>query len=285
MQFSPQQWIDFFRSLRKSLLAAVPQIAGSADAAVRLRRGASGDQTFFIDEMAEKIVVKAMEEIAQQGAGFTLISEECGIKRFGPEGNINILLDPLDGSNNAKRGVPYYATSIAVLDGYKLENLLVGYVIDLSTGKEYWAIRGEGAWCNGERIVCRGGETFDMVVFEASVPAKDIERMLPLLTSAGKVRCLGAIALDLALLACGAIDILAVATPSRSFDYAAGMLILKEAGGVITDMEGGDIGGTSAGLERTVPLVAATNRALHKRAVDLIKQRGTVPGQVSPEEL
>lgn len=270
MQFSPQQWLDLFRKTGKDLLRAVPPVAGRADASVRLRRGASGDQTFFIDEVAENIVIEAMEKAALEGTGFTLISEECGIKRLGPESNITILLDPLDGSNNAKRGIPYYATSIAALDGERMENLLAGYVIDLPSGKEYWAIRGEGAWCDGEKIRCRGGEEIDMLAFEASAPSRDIERLFPLLTSARKVRCLGAIALDLALMASGALDILAVATPSRSFDYAAGMLILREAGGIITDPEGKGIGGISAGLERTVPLIAASNESLHQKALRIL---------------
>ncbi|OGW15315.1 MAG: hypothetical protein A2035_03790 [Nitrospirae bacterium GWA2_42_11] len=270
MQLSPSQWVEELRKTGKKLLEIIPRVAGSADASVKLRRGASGDQTFYIDEMAEKIVVEAIEKISQNGISFTLISEECGIKRFGTENNIKILLDPIDGSNNAKRGVPYYATSIAILDGERLRDILVGYVVDLSSNKEYWAIRGEGAWCNGERIICRSSDEFDMVAFEASVPAKDIERLMPLLKSSRKVRCLGAIALDLALMGAGAIDVTAIGTPSRSFDYAAGMLILKEAGGIITDIEGGGIGDISAGLERTVPLIASANKVLHQNALKLI---------------
>ena len=271
MQFSPNQWIETLQGIGKVLLKAVPQVAGRPDASVSIGRGASGDQTFYIDEMAEKIIVREIEAVSQQGVSFTLISEECGIKRFGSESNITILVDPIDGSNNAKRGVPCYAASIAVLDGDRLENILAGYVIDLSSGKEYWAIRGEGAWCDGEKILCRGGESLDMVAFEASVPSRDLNMILPLLTSARKVRCLGTIALDLALMAYGGIDILAVATSSRSFDYAAGMLILQEAGGIITDMQGREIGKTAAGLERTVPLIAAANRALLNKAIEIIR--------------
>lgn len=273
MEFSPHQWLDVLRSAGGALRKAVPQIAGRPDASVSLRRGAGGDQTFYIDDMAERIVIGALEGAARQGVGFTLISEECGIREFGPQGNVRILLDPLDGSNNGKRGIPYYATSIAVLNGERLEDLLVGYVIDLSAGREYWAIKGEGAWCDDKKIGCRGGEEFDMVAFEASVPSKDIPGILPLLASSRKVRCLGAIALDLALLAAGAVDLLAVATPTRSFDYAAGMLILQEAGGVITDMEGGDVRGIIAGLERTVPLIAAANETLHQKALRLLRKR------------
>jgi len=271
MQLSPDQWIGVLRGIGKTLLEKIPQIAGSADASVSIGRGASGDQTFLIDETAERIIIGALEKTADKGTGFTLISEECGIKEYGAESNVLILVDPIDGSNNAKRGVPYYAVSIAVLNGKRLEDLLAGYVLDLSSGKEYWAIKGEGAWCNGKRIECHGSEELDMVAYEASVPKKDIDTILPALRSARKVRCLGAIALDLAIMANGAIDLLLVATPSRSFDFAAGMLILKEAGGIITSMDGSDISGINAGLERTVPLIAAANKNLHSKAVELIK--------------
>ncbi len=272
MQPSPSHWIEVLQGIGKNLLEKIPQMAGSTDASVRIRRGASGDQTFLIDETAEKLIIESLDKIAGEGIGFTLISEECGIKQYGTGNNIHVLVDPLDGSNNAKRGVPYYATSIAVLDGNKLENLLAGYVVDLSSGKQYWAVRGEGAWCNGERIQCRTGEGIDIVAFEASHPAKDIDRILPVLKSARKIRCLGAIALDLAIMANNAIDLLLVATPSRSFDFAAGMLILKEAGGVITDMDGGSITGISAGLERTVPLIAANNHSLLSKAIEIIRE-------------
>ncbi|MCC7202389.1 MAG: hypothetical protein IT393_07005 [Nitrospirae bacterium] len=271
MQLSPYEWIEILRGIGKRLFAEIPAIAGSADAAVHIRHGASGDQTFLIDETAETIIIEALEKTAGTGKGFTLISEECGIKKFGAESDIYILVDPIDGSNNAKRGVPYYAASIAVLDGRRLENLIAGYVLDLSSGKEYWAVKGEGAWCNGTRINCHGTEEFEMVAYEASVPRKDIDRILPVLRSAKKVRCLGATALDLSIMASNAIDLLLVATPARSFDFAAGMLILKEAGGIITDMDGGDISGINAGLERTVPLIAAANRNLHKKAIELIR--------------
>lgn len=271
MQLSPYQWIEILRGIGKRLFENIPSIAGSTDASVHIRHGASGDQTFLIDEAAEIIIIEALEKTAGNGRGFTLISEECGIKKFGAESEIYILVDPIDGSNNAKRGVPYYAASIAVLDGRRLENLIAGYVLDLSSGKEYWAVKGEGAWCNGTRIKCHGTEEFEMVAYEASVPRRDIDRILPVLRSAKKIRCLGATALDLSIMASNAIDLLLVATPARSFDFAAGMLILREAGGIITDMDGGDINGISAGLERTVPLIAAANRSLHKKAIELIR--------------
>src|SRR3989304_3981033 len=87
MEFSPNQWLEVFRSAGEALRKAVPQIAGRPDASVRLRRGAGGDQTFYIDDMAERIVIVALEGVARQGIGFTLISEECGIGRSGVKGH------------------------------------------------------------------------------------------------------------------------------------------------------------------------------------------------------
>ncbi len=271
MQLSPNQWLDVLQGIGKSLLEKIPQISGRSDASVSIGRGASGDQTYIIDDIAERTIIESLEKTASEGYGFTLISEECGIKTYGPESNVHILVDPIDGSNNARRGVPYYAASIAILNGKRLDDLFAGYVLDLSSAKEYWAIKGKGSWCNGNKIECRGSERLEMVAYEASVPKKDIDRILPVLRSAMKVRCLGATALDLAIMADDAIDLLLVATPARSFDFAAGMLILKEAGGIITDMDGGDISGINAGLERTVPLIAAANKNLHKMAVELIR--------------
>ncbi len=271
MKLSSSQWIEILRGIGKRLLEEIPQIAGSETASVSIGRGASGDQTYLIDETAEKIIIDGLVKTIDKGNGFTLISEECGIRHYGEAGDIHILVDPIDGSNNAKRGIPYSAASIAVLNGKMLGDLLAGYVLDLSSGSEYWAIKGEGAWRNGKRIECRGGEGLDMVAYEASVPRKDIDRILPVLRSSRKVRCLGATALDLSIMAAGAIELLLIATPARSFDFAAGMLILNEAGGVITDMDGGDISSINAGLERTVPLIAAASRSQLNKAVELIK--------------
>ncbi len=264
-------WEEAFRNIGQLLLQKISPMAGSKEAARFLERGASGDKTFLIDRLAENIVIEYLKGMEEKGFSFTLISEECGIKRFGGESPVNILLDPLDGSNNAKRGIPYFSTSIALLKGNKLQDLQIGYVINLSSAMEYLAIKNRGAWCNNTRLQCDGEkEDIDMLAFEASVPGRDIERILPLLKRARKVRCFGSIAIDLSLVASGAIDILLIATPSRSFDFAAGLLILQEAGGIITDMKGNDIGHFPPGLGVTCPLIASANPELHRRALNII---------------
>jgi len=98
----------------------------------------------------------------------------------------------------------------------------------------------------------------------------DIPRIMPLLALAKRTRCFGSTALDLAYLASGAMSAFATATASRAFDYAAGMLILKEAGGVITDLSGANLEGIEAGLQRTVPLLASKNETAHATAVGIL---------------
>jgi len=265
-------WEKTFRKIGHLLLEEITPMAGSKEASRFLERGASGDKTFLIDRVAEDIVVASLKEMEEKGFSFTLISEECGIKKFGTEeSDINILLDPLDGSNNAKRGIPCFSTSIALLKGDTLRDLRVGYVINLSSGAEYMAIKNRGAWRNQRRLRCNGEtKEIDMLAFEASVPGRDLVKILPVLKRARKIRCFGSIAIDLALIASGAIDILLIATPSRSFDFAAGLLILQEAGGVLTDMEGNDIGHLPPGLGVTRPLLAAANPDLHRRVLNIL---------------
>jgi myo-inositol-1(or 4)-monophosphatase len=236
---------------------------------VPLGRGAGGDRTFPVDKWAEDLIIAALETVHRQGENFTLISEELGVRKFG-DGKKTVLVDPIDGSNNAKSGIPFFSTSLALLDGDKLSDLKVGYVINLAVGDEFWAVRGEGAHKNGAPIRTSPLESITIVAYEASNPAADIPKILPLIRQAKRTRCFGSTALDLAYLASGAVSVFATATASRAFDYAAGMLILEEAHGVITDFTGDTLDHIVVGLDRTVPLLASKNDATHIRALDVL---------------
>ena len=108
--------------------------------------------------------------------------------------------------------------------------------------------------------------------YEASSPRTDIPRILPLLQAAKRTRCFGSTALDLAYLASGAISVFATGTASRAFDYAAGMLILEEADGVITDLAGDSLDYIVVGLDGTVPLLASANEKLHVWALNVLSE-------------
>ena len=260
------EWLSVFKEIGARMRKELPSIIGMEGGLVPLGRGAGGDKTFPVDRWAEDIILQALERAHKAGESFTLVSEELGIKKFG-DGEKVVLVDPIDGSNNAKSGIPFFSSSIALLDGDRLSELAAGYVINLAMGDEFWAVRGGGTFKNGKPARTSAAETVTIVAYEASAPGVDIPRLMPLIRQAKRTRCFGSVALDLSYVASGALSLLVIANPARSFDYAAGMLILKEAGGVITDFDGKAIDSVTVGLERTVPLIASANERLHATAL------------------
>jgi myo-inositol-1(or 4)-monophosphatase len=267
-----EQWLEIFKNIGKKMRDGLSVILAKEGGMVPLGKGAGGDKTFPVDKWAEDIILSALEKAHQQGEAFTLISEEMGIRKFG-EGKKVVLVDPIDGSNNAKSGIPFFSTSLALLNDATLSTLAVGYVVNLAMGDEFWAVRAQGAYKNGKRIRTSATQGITIAAFEASSPRSDLPVILPLLGEATRIRCFGSTALDLSYLAGGAISIFATATASRAFDYAAGMLILEEADGVITDLEGTSLDHIVAGLERTVPLLASKNDATHVMALNILSSR------------
>lgn len=267
-----EQWLEIFKGIGKKMRDGLSVILAQEGGKVPLGRGAGGDNTFPVDKWAEDIVLAALEKAHQQGESFTLVSEELGIRKFG-DGKKIVLVDPIDGSNNAKTGIPFFSTSLALLNDETLSTLAVGYIINLAVGDEFWAVRGQGAFQNGKRIRTAATQGITIVAYEASSPKADLPRIMPLLGEARRTRCFGSTALDLAYLASGAISVFATAAASRAFDYAAGMLILEEADGVITDLEGTSLDHIVVGLGRTVPLLASKNDATHVQALNVLTSR------------
>jgi myo-inositol-1(or 4)-monophosphatase len=264
-----EQWLDIFKQIGKQMCEGISATLKKEGGTVPLGRGAGGDKTFPVDKWAEDIIISALESAHREGETFTLISEELGVRKFG-QGNKIVLVDPIDGSNNAKSGIPFFSTSLALLNSDTLDTLSVGYVINLAAGDEFWAVRGKGAFKNGARITTSLVEGIAIVAYEASSPQSDLPRLLPLLAQAKRTRCFGSTALDLSYLASGAMSVFVTATASRAFDYAAGMLILVEAGGVITDLTGGTLDHVVVGLDRTAPLLASKNKATHVLALNTL---------------
>jgi len=264
-----EQWLEVFKGIGKKMRDGLSVILSKEGGMVPLGRGAGGDKTFPVDKWAEDIVIAALEKAHKAGESFTLISEELGIRKFG-DGKKVVLVDPIDGSNNAKSGIPFFSTSLALLNGETLSTLAVGYVINLAMGDEFWAVRAQGAYKNGKRIRTSATEGITIVAYEASSPGTDIPKLMPLIRQAKRTRCFGSVALDLAYAASGALSLLVIANPARPFDFAAGMLILEEADGVITDINGMTVDSVVVGLERTVPLIASANERLHARALEIL---------------
>lgn len=269
--------IEVFRKIGKRLFEKMPEILRQYSSGDFIKIGASGDRTYPVDQKAEEIIIDELDNFHSEGERFSLISEEYGFKDYGDRVR-KILVDPIDGSNNARRGIPFYSTSIAFVDGENLENTRAGYIINLVNGDEFWAIRGEGAYMSKipfpdeKRIRTSGDTEIGIILYEAASPSRDIVRIIPLIKRSNRTRCLGSTALDFSYLAKGSYSLLIIPFPSRSFDYAAGWIILKEAGGITTDLDGNDIGKTLVGVGRTVSILASANREIHKKAIEIVRR-------------
>lgn len=258
--------IGILRKIGKKLLKEIPLIRQIPFTETALGVGAAGDKTFFIDKRAEDIIISGLDD---SGEALTVISEEIGIKDIRGGGK-KVLIDPIDGSKNAISGIPFYCTSIAVVDGNTLGDTELTYVVNLINGDEFWAEKGKGAFFNGRRIFTQKDDVFYLIAYEAQSPCKDIPRIMPLLSKSRKTRCLGATALDLSYLALGAISIFVTPSLSRSFDFAGGWLLAREAMGIFTDIRGNSIEALEVSLKKSSSLLVSGNKKLHEKALRLL---------------
>ncbi|MBI4654886.1 MAG: hypothetical protein HY752_07850 [Nitrospirae bacterium] len=255
------------RKIGKRLREEIPPLVWKFHRSAPVGTGASGDKTYPIDKRAEEIIFEEIEKLKEP---VTLISEEYGFKDI-RGGGTKALIDPIDGSKNALSGLPLFSTSIAVVEGDTIEHTIIGYVINLINGDEYWAVKGGGSFFNGLPIKTQDDEVFYVIAYEAQTPKIDIPKILPLLSLFRRARCFGSTALDMAFLSQGAISVFVTPTPSRSFDFGAGYLLIKEAGGVVTDLKGKELDKIQVGLEKASPLLASANEGLHKKALEVLR--------------
>ncbi len=224
--------------------------------------GAGGDRTMELDRAAEAAVFAELDELARRGETFAVLSEEAGYRRFGADYPL-LLVDPVDGSLNAKLGVPFFAVMLALLDGPTIGDAVAGCVVNLINGDAWTAIRKQGAWRDGRRIEVMARpvrERLELVAFESPPSALNVARGL--IRQSDKIRILGSMALGIAHTAAGSFDAFCAPIPMRVFDMAASLLILSETGGVATDLEGNSPARLASGLESRTSLVCAPNRDL-----------------------
>jgi myo-inositol-1(or 4)-monophosphatase len=151
-------------------------------------------------------------------------------------------LDPIDGTSNFSRGIPFFSVSIGVERGGRF---VVGHVSDPVRGESFRAVAGEGAWLGERRLVLGGGPGLGHahVAVESTAGGRFLAepgllREITRLT--GKTRKLGSLALELAYVAAGRLDLVAAGkgTPQAIWDVAAGVALVEEAGGVVVDLAG-----------------------------------------------
>jgi myo-inositol-1(or 4)-monophosphatase len=219
--------------------------------------GEGGDRSLVIDRRCEDVVFAELEGLAAAGASFGAISEERGEVSFGEGSPVRVVIDPIDGSLNARRTLPSHSLSIAVSSGPSMADVEFGYVYDFGAGEEFAARRGEGARLDDRQVgVGPDGEKLELLGIESAAPG----RMLPVEQALDgrvfRLRVIGSIAISAAYVAAGRLDGMLSLRPCRSVDIAAAQMILREAGGTLAF---GDLGleEASLGLDARYPIAVA----------------------------
>ena len=195
-------------------------------------------------------------------AGVGVLSEESGLELTTAEEVV--IIDPVDGSTNASRGVPWYATSLCLVDA---DGPAAALVVNQATGVRYWAERGGGAWCDGVALAPTDCTTIgDAIVGLNGLP--------PAHLGYAQSRVFGAVALDLCQVAAGVLDgyVDCIVDAHGVWDFAGGTLICAEAGATVVDLWDRDLF-TLTHESRRTPIAAATPALLHT----LVEARRSMP--------
>ena len=225
-------------------------------------RGEGGDRTLVIDSQAEDAVFAQLDAAHVAGASFTAVSEERGTVDYGG-GDVLVVIDPIDGSLNAKRGMTHHSLSFAVADGPTMDDVVFGYVYDFGPSEEWYARRGEGTWLDGVRIdsppdecVLEDGR-LEMITFESADPRWLAPKVERLGETVYRIRALGSIAISLCQLAPTRCDGMFTLRATRAVDVAAAQLIVREAGAVVAFPTFDEPLGAPLDIEAHSPVVAA----------------------------
>jgi len=216
-------WLEVCRGSVGDVQRVLAELPTRVEREPVVGQGLGGDETTAIDKAAEDAILARFRAID----GITIVSEEVG--RLG-DGSTVVVIDPIDGSLNAKRGIPFFSVSIAVASGPTMADVHFGYVYDFGTGEEWVAERGRGATLNGELLTVRPKDTIEILSFEAtltSLIARDAPKIADL---AYRLRIMGSLALSLCHLAAGRVDAVCSLKGARAVDIAAAQLLVREAG-------------------------------------------------------
>jgi myo-inositol-1(or 4)-monophosphatase len=261
-------WLGFCRRAAGAARDAVNAYATTAERGVETGRGEGGDTAYVIDRAAEDAIFAEIEAL---GVPLLAVSEERGELEIGEGGEVRVVVDPVDGSLNAKRGLPFACVSIAIASGPRMRDVEIGWVAELDPrlsagdeprpGRDWWALKGEGAFRDGEPLPRLQPGPLEVLGLETARPelvaasASAIESV-----GARRIRALGSVAMTLCLVAAGQLDGMLSLRPIRSVDAAAAQLLVTEAGGAVSFPAADELS-----LEMRSPVLAARDQELLER--------------------
>lgn len=228
-------WLTACRRAVTGVRTVLEDHPTTRERAVETGRGEGGDQALVIDRAAEDAVFAELDRLHAEGHRFRAISEERGEVDYG-DGRVCVVIDPIDGSMNAKRGLPHHALSIAVANGDTMADVDFGYVYDFGPSEEWTARRGRGAR-RDDRLLDPPQERRDragrleLLAVESADPSYVAQAGNSLRACAHRLRAIGSIAISMCQVAETRVDGMVTLWRCRAVDVAAAQLIVRESGG------------------------------------------------------
>lgn len=285
--------LDILIESSKNVYSEIKDLLGTSEGASKISLGAGGDISRKIDIVAEKAVLNT---IKSSNISPVIIGEECGIVNLNksyssssssPSSSNNndngfVIMDAVDGTTNAIRGIPFSCCSLAFANEFKLSSVTDAVVLDLFTGDIYSASKQKGSFFNNKKISVRNEKDFSSITSledlksidvligtnVSGVPPSILDEISKVISFSSHIRHFGANALELCYFARGFMDAyIDIRGKIRSTDMAAAYLIAKEAGGKLYSSNGQELD-SELGLKNKLSFYAVSN----KRLFDLIKK-------------
>jgi myo-inositol-1(or 4)-monophosphatase len=257
------EWVERCRAAVRDVETVLARMPTRAEREQPVGRGKGGDITAALDKAAEDVVLAHFDL-----PGLRIVSEEIGIRGEGP---LTVVVDPIDGSQNAERAIPYFAVSVAVAEGETMDDVVFGFVHDFGADEEWTATRGGGAFLNGKPLTGRPKDELEFLSIEATRAELVLDRLRALAPITDRIRIMGAQAITFCHLAAGRTDGVAVLKASRPVDVAAAQLLVRERGFAIQAIDGPELGSIPLDLEARSRIVAAGSEELASRIAAAVR--------------
>ena len=276
--------LDILTEASKNVYSEIKDLLGTIDGGSKISMGAGGDISRKIDIIAENTVLNT---IKSNNISPTIVGEECGIvnlNKSSSSSNNNdegfLIMDAVDGTTNAIRGLPFSCCSLAFANEFKLSSVIDAVVLDLFTGDIYSASKEKGSFFNNKKIHVKNEDfnsiesledlkSFDVLIGTnvSGIPSNILNEISKVLLFSTHIRHFGANALELCYFARGFMDAyIDIREKIRPTDMAAGYLIANEAGGKLYSPNGQELD-SDLGLKTKLSFYAVSN----KKIFDLLK--------------
>ncbi|HJU13187.1 MAG TPA: inositol monophosphatase family protein [Candidatus Nitrosotalea sp.] len=259
--------IEVLEEAARRVYNNVKHLPGTKESAGDFGRGAGGDISRRIDILAEKTVLDYLRELK---FSCIVLGEECGRVEISDNPDGFLIMDAVDGSTNAVRGIPFSCCSLAFAQGEKMSSVTDAVIIDLYNGDLYSASKGKGAFMNGKRIsVHKEKPLYFVVGLDLSgISPNSLQELSPIISASNHIRHFGAVALELAIFSRGLVDLFVdFRDKLRITDVAAGYLMVLEAGGIIVDRNLKPLD-SDLGYDKKISFIAAANQEILDETID-----------------